>query len=101
MSHTVESLAALVEGVVRGDGSRAIGDANSIELAGAEAVTFVLDASHVSRLKDCRAGAVILSAKIAAGLADLPNCSLILVHDPQAAFHQILPLFRKVRGRPS
>ena len=101
MSHTVGSLAALVEGEVRGDGSRSIGDANSIELAGSEAVTFVLDESHVSRLKDCRAGAVILSAKIAAGLADLPNCSLILVNDPQAAFHQILPLFRKVRGRPA
>ena len=101
MSHTVNSLATLVGGEVRGDGERTISDANSIEAAGSDSVTFVVDGSHVSRLKECRAGAVILNAKVAAGLTDCASCSLIVVADPQAAFIQMLPLFRKVRPRPA
>ena len=100
MSHTIESLAKLVGGEVRGDGGRVIVDANAIEMAGPHAVTFVVDQSHVSRLKECQAGAVILTAKVAASLSDSPSCSLIVVPDPQVAFVQILPLFRKVRPRP-
>ncbi len=101
MSHTVGSLAELIKGQVRGSVDRPISDANSIEIAGRDAVTFVLDESHVSRLKECRAGAVILNAKIAVSLTESDERSLILVDNPQAAFIQILPLFRKVRGRPA
>ncbi len=106
MSHTVHSLAMLVGGEIRGDGERTISDASAIEAAGPDAVTFVVDGSHASRLKECRAGAVILNAKVAASLSDSPlanssSCSLIIVADPQAAFIQILPLFRKVRPRPA
>lgn len=101
MTHTVGSLATLVQGEVRGDSDRVICNAAAIESAGPDAVTFVLDESHVSRLQSCRAGAVILNAKIAAGLASVPNTSLIIVSDPHAAFQQILPQFRKIRGRPA
>lgn len=100
MSHTVATLAERLQGMVRGDATRPISDANSIEQAGPDAVTFVVDESHVSRLKDCRAGAVILNAKVAATLPDPSTNSYIIVADPQAAFTQILPLFRRVRGRP-
>lgn len=101
VTHTVSSLASLVQGEVRGDSDRVICNAAAIESAGPDAVTFVLDESHVSRLQSCRAGAVILNAKIAAGLASVPNTSLIIVSDPHAAFQQILPQFRKIRGRPT
>jgi UDP-3-O-[3-hydroxymyristoyl] glucosamine N-acyltransferase len=97
----VGSLAALVQGEVRGDADRAICNAAAIESAGPDAVTFVLDESHVSRLQACRAGAVILNAKIAAGVAVSPKTSQIVVSDPHAAFQQILPKFRKIRGRPA
>lgn len=100
MGHTVGSLAALVQGEVRGDADRSICNAAAIESAGPDAVTFVLDESHVSRLEACRAGAVILNAKIAAGIAATPDTALIVVNDPHAAFQQILPQFRKIRGRP-
>lgn len=101
MVQTVGSLAQLVQGEVRGDAGHIIGNAAAIESAGPDAVTFVLDESHVSRLQACQAGAVILNAKIAAGIQATPTTSLIVVADPHAAFQQILPLFRKVRGRPA
>ena len=100
MIYTVRSLAKLVQGEVRGDANLSIGDANSIEAAGPEAVTFVLDDSHVSRLKNCRAGTIILTANIFEGLPATSSVSFILVTDPHAAFHKILPLFRKLRDRP-
>lgn len=101
MSHTVGSLASLVQGEVRGNSDHPICNAAAIESAGPDAVTFVLDESHVSRLQACRAGAVILNAKIAAGLTASDQTSLIIVSDPHAAFQQILPQFRKIRGRPT
>ncbi len=101
MGHTVGSLASLVQGEVRGDAGRSICNAAAIESAGPDAVTFVLDESHVSRLQACRAGAVILNAKIASGLTAIPDTSLIVVADPHTAFQQILPQFRKIRGRPA
>lgn len=101
MGHTVGSLASLVHGEVRGDANRPICNAAAIESAGPDAITFVLDESHVSRLQACRAGAVILNSKIAAGISSTESTSLIVVADPHAAFQQILPQFRKVRGRPA
>jgi UDP-3-O-[3-hydroxymyristoyl] glucosamine N-acyltransferase len=101
VGHTVSSLATLVQGEVRGASDRLICNAAAIESAGPDAITFVLDESHVSRLEACRAGAVILNSKIAAGIAATENTSLIVVADPHAAFQQILPQFRKIRGKPT
>lgn len=101
MGHTVGSLASIVQGEVRGAADRAICNAAAIESAGPDAVTFVLDESHVSRLEACRAGAVILNSKIASGIKVTDQTSLIVVSDPHTAFMQILPQFRKIRGRPA
>jgi UDP-3-O-[3-hydroxymyristoyl] glucosamine N-acyltransferase len=101
VGHTVGSLASLVQGEVRGLADREIRNAAAIESAGPDAVTFVLDESHVSRLEACRAGAIILNSKIAAGIKISDETSLIVVTDPHSAFLQILPQFRKVRGRPT
>lgn len=101
MGHTVGSLAALVQGEIRGDADRAICNAAAIESAGPDAVTFVLDESHVSRLEACKAGAVILNSKIASGLIVSTDTTLIIVADPHSAFMKILPQFRKIRSRPA
>ena len=100
MTESVETLAAVVKGTIHGDRARAIDDANAIEAAGSSAVTFVMNSSQVSRLKDCRAGAVIMEANVAALLTGPVGFSMIIVEDAQAAFQKILPLFRKVRQRP-
>jgi UDP-3-O-[3-hydroxymyristoyl] glucosamine N-acyltransferase len=98
--HTVESLAALVNGTVRGERLRSIDDAGSIETASESAITFVLDANHQSRLQECRAAAIIVDQKIADAIGDAAKHALIVVTDPQTAFQKILPLFRKLRQRP-
>ena len=100
MSQTVETLAEVVNGTVRGDRLRAIDDAAAIESASPSAITFVLDESHVSRLTDCRAGAVVVDEKIAKLISESTERSLIVVTDTQVAFQKLLPLFRNVRGRP-
>lgn len=100
MSHTVEGLAALVNGSVQGDRSRTIDDAAAIEGAGPTAVTFVLDHVQLRRLKDCHAGAILVAPKIAEMIGANATSSLIIVADVQAAFQTVLPLFRKIRGRP-
>lgn len=97
---TVEKLAAFVNGTVRGDGQRTIDDATSIENATPTSITFVLNENHVSRLKQCRAGAIVVSQKIAATIGESSDSSLLIVADAQSAFQMILPMFRKLRGRP-
>ena len=101
MSESVGTLAALVNGTIRGDSSRRIDDAAAIETASPSAVTFVQNGSQISRLKDCQAGAVIVDAKIADTIGETNEFSLIVVADAQAAFQKILPLFRKIRPRPA
>ena len=58
MTESVESLAALVNGTIRGDQTRVIDDAAAIEAANSSAITFVMNNAQAGRLKDCRAGAV-------------------------------------------
>lgn len=101
MSHTVENLANLVGGMIRGNAHRMIDDAAAIESAGPTAITFVLDEANVSRLKTCNAGAVIVDQKVATHIDESADRSFIVVADSQTAFQKILPLFRIVRGRPN
>lgn len=99
VSRTVQELAEFVKGTIRGDQLRVIDNAGAIESATASGITFLLDENHLSRLADCKAGAVVVEARIVPRLDEL-NCSLIIVEDAQDAFQRLLPLFRKVRGRP-
>ena len=100
MSHTVAQLAELVEGKFHGDGQRLIDDACAIESAGPTAVTFVLDESHLSRLHDCQAGAIVLEDRLLPKIPQNASSTLIVVNQPQVAFEKLLPLFRLVRSRP-
>ncbi len=100
VSETVESLAALVNGTIRGDRLRVIDDAAAIEAASPSAITFIVDAKQLSRLGECDAGAILMDAKIAASFGEPTGFSVIVVTDTQAAFQKLLPLFRKIRGRP-
>lgn len=101
MSQTVEKLAQLVGGTIRGNVHRVIDDAAAIESSGPSTVTFVLDGNHVSRLQNCKAGAVIIDQKVSEHINESADCSWIIVADSQVAFQKILPLFRVVRGRPA
>ncbi len=100
MSQSVEALAAIVNGTVHGDGLRIIDDAAAIEAATPSAITFVLDGKQIGRLKDCRAGAILIDAKNAKAIDGSLDATLVVVADTQAAFQTLLPLFRNVRSRP-
>lgn len=99
MSQTVGTLAAMVKGEVRGDAERAIAGAAALESAGPTDLSFVQDVKNFTRLKGCAAGAILITPAHADAFSDAA-CSLILVPEPQAAFQQLLPLFRREQQRP-
>ncbi|MFO0917994.1 MAG: UDP-3-O-(3-hydroxymyristoyl)glucosamine N-acyltransferase [Planctomycetaceae bacterium] len=100
MTQTVASLAEIVAGEVRGAADRTISGATALETAGPSDVSFVQEEKHLSRLKNCRSGAMFITARLADSLpAEFPY-SLIIVAEPQTAFQTILPLFRRVQARP-
>lgn len=101
MSHSVGALAELLHGTVFGPADVLIEQASAIEGASTAGITFVAEDRNLSRLKECRAAALIVNHRHVEKIAALnPARPLIAVEDPQAAFLQILPLFRNVRTRP-
>lgn len=106
MAHTIESIATLIGAeIVMADGStvrlaESVVGAAAIEQATAGEITFLSEDRHISRLKDTRASAVVIHPSQTARIgADYPRLVLLTVEDPQAAFLQILPLFRTIRTR--
>lgn len=100
MQATVQELAALVHGQVRGDGGRVIRAARPLREAGPEDVTFVENDRHARQLRDCRAGAVVVSPSLAPRPDEEPanpsNGALtyIQVADPLEAFVTIARRFQ-------
>ncbi len=99
MSHTVGTLAALLQGEIRGDAQLEITGAQALESAGTHDLSFVQDEHNFSRLKSCAAGAILIT-KAHADACPTAKATLIVVPEPQAAFQKILPLFRSEQARP-
>ena len=100
MSQTISALAKLVGGEVRGDAERVMTGAAALESAGPTDLSFVQDDKNFSRLKQCTAGAVLITAAAAEALTAPSTFSLIIVPEPKAAFQALLPLFRRTQVRP-
>lgn len=100
MAHTVQTLAARITGQVQGDPERIITNAAALESAGPNDLSFVQDEKNFSRLKQCRAGAVLISPAAAAAATRPETCSWIIVAEPQVTFQQLLPNFRREQVRP-
>lgn len=85
IDHTVRQLAEKLGGSVEGDGKAAIRGLASLDSAGPEDVTFILDARRAGQLADCRAGAAIVGP-------DCPPAAmpLIRVADVAAAVAVVL-----------
>ena len=87
---TVEELAALVHGEVRGDRSLGIRQAQPLHQAGPQDISFVANEKNLSRLRTTGAGAVVIGHDLLDRLdLDFLPPALLLVSDPQAAFLQI------------
>ena len=92
MDHTVETLAGLVGGTVKGDSQIRITGARPITDAGPGDITFVEDARHEKLLKQSRASAVVVGAKV-----EFAGMSLICVERPLEAFVSIIEYLRGPR----
>lgn len=86
----LDELASIVGGSVEGDGSVAISDVASFDTAGPCEITFLADAKYLKRLKDTKAGAVIVRPST----AGVKGVNLLISENPHLAFARMIDLFR-------
>lgn len=87
---SLEELASIVGGTIEGDGAAAISGVASLDDAGPGDITFLAGPRYAKRLKDTKAGAVIVRP----GTAGAPGVNLLLSDNPHLAFARVLDLFR-------
>ncbi|MGW8162010.1 MAG: LpxD N-terminal domain-containing protein, partial [Desulfobulbales bacterium] len=84
-SHTLNELAALVDGKVIGNGNLRVTGLNGIELAGKDEITFLTDSKKVHKLAETRAAACIVPFEV-----EIPAMPCIQVANPDFAAAVIL-----------
>jgi UDP-3-O-[3-hydroxymyristoyl] glucosamine N-acyltransferase len=89
---TVQQLAALVQGMVVGDGDLVINAARPVGEAQAGDITFLEDDKHAGLLQGCHASAAVVPRHL-----PITGLTLIQVRDPLGAF---ATLVRHLHGRP-
>jgi UDP-3-O-[3-hydroxymyristoyl] glucosamine N-acyltransferase len=89
MPLTVHEVAALARGEVRGDGSREIRGAATLEAAGPSDLAFAQSDAYLEKLATTAAGAVIVPRTAEAG-AHATRAALVLADEPQLAFARAL-----------
>ncbi len=88
MKLTVCQLAERIGGELVGAGVGEIAGVGAIDTAGESNVTFITDSKHITKLKNCRAGAVIIGERVE-GLA-MPQ---LIVKNVNAALIESLKIF--------
>ncbi len=86
---TVGELAALVDGVVEGDGGLEISGFNDLDGSGPQDITFLGHSALATRLEQCRAAALITSPDLAKKVSPPDGLSIILVDNPYLAATKI------------
>ncbi|MDF1615077.1 UDP-3-O-(3-hydroxymyristoyl)glucosamine N-acyltransferase [Desulfurivibrio dismutans] len=86
---TVQELAAMVDGVLAGDGDRVVTALNDLERAGSEEITFLADHKLAAKAASCRAAALITSPSLAEQITLPASLAMILVADPYLAATRI------------
>lgn len=95
MAVALSDIATLLGGRVRGNPDVRIAGAAPFDQAGADQITFAVDARYLKRLDQTKAAAVIVGKDVAAA-----GHNLVTVDHPQAAFARVLGLFYPPR-RPA
>ncbi len=103
MAATVETLAALLGSAkMLGDRTLLIDGARPVDKAGPHDITFVDDEANLHKLKQSRAGAVIVSESLSDSLdAGRQPAAVIVVDDAKTAFIQVLSQLFPPPARPS
>jgi len=85
---TAQAVADLVGGRLLGDGTVVVRAIRALDSAGPEAISLAVSAKYAEQLRDCRAGAVLVSDE----LADTPAGprTRIVVSDPYAALTRVI-----------
>lgn len=91
MSMTLESIARLLEGVLKGDPQKEITGIASFEQAGPNEITFAGDPRYFSRLNETKAGAVLVPKD-----AGEVSGTVICVDHPRMAFVRLGHIFNPV-----
>jgi UDP-3-O-[3-hydroxymyristoyl] glucosamine N-acyltransferase len=95
---TVEQIACLVQGKVRGDAQQVVEAARSFGEAGAGDVTFLESVRNLRLLGDCKAGVVVIPPAVAEKLAEVEHPFVTIeVADPLTAFIRVV---QHLQGEP-
>ncbi|ADH85565.1 UDP-3-O-(3-hydroxymyristoyl)glucosamine N-acyltransferase [Desulfurivibrio alkaliphilus] len=86
---TIKELAAMVDGILAGDGDVMVTGLNDLERAGPQEVTFLADHKLADKLARCRAGALIISPPLAEQCTIPAGMALIKVSNPYLAATRI------------
>jgi UDP-3-O-[3-hydroxymyristoyl] glucosamine N-acyltransferase len=85
---TAQAVADLVGGRLLGDGTVVVRAIRALDSAGPEAISLAVSAKYAGQLRDCRAGAVLVSDELA-GTPGGPR-TRIVVSDPYAAMARVM-----------
>lgn len=95
MERTLGELAALVGGRLEGDPARRISGVAAVDEAGPAEITFLSNPKYATKVKDSKAGAIVIDAKAAK-----PAMDAIRVADPNFAFIAIAEAFAEKYPAP-
>jgi len=98
MSFSVQDLAACVDGIPRGHSEIRLTDVAPLPTAEGHQLTYAESRKQLPQIQRCRAGAILVTAELAAALPEFQT-PLIVVKDPQWAFIAAMLLFRPQRPR--
>lgn len=94
MDVSLSELAAEVGGVVVGDGSVRLSGVTTLEAAGPDQISFFSNTRYKARFLETKAGAVIVSPKVAEG--EKPDgTSLLVAQEPYLAFAKVSTRFER------
>ena len=98
---TLQQLADALGGEIHGHPGIIIRDAQAVDKAERDEITFVADEANIRKLPSSRAGAVIVGSKHADSVRAMNlEAVLLIVDDPQSAFIEVLEALRPRRPRP-
>ena len=98
MEKTLDELAEVVGGEVRGPGTVRVSGVAGLDEAGEKEITFLANVKYSGKLASTRAAAVVVSAEGAAGAPE--GRALLVTADPYLAFAKLLTLFHPPERLP-
>lgn len=92
---TLQQIADLVGACLRGDGQTKITGIETISTARAGDLTFAINATHLNKIRTCKASAALIPADLAESMKDwATDVSLLICNDPEESFSIVARRFK-------